>query len=326
MPDDILKPVMIEREARLFEAGSYPDKGVDFTEADLDVIAANTADAPVKIEHTNTPFDGALGLLKSACRRGKELFGKVEFTEAAWALIDAAKAKRVSVAITKAKDRITELSLVRNPRIEGAAVFSGDVIELNTGEVPIEEFSILEFMRSLPALLIRSGKTEGGDNMPEEKNQDATFTKDDVQKMIADALEKKDTEFAEREKSKDARIANLESDLRGKSVDATIDTMKRAGKLAPAAETFAREILLADKGDVIEFSGAKESVSSMLVKLLETNKATNFSEQGKVEGEADTVTFSDDLIEATMKVRGETREKAIEALKKQAEREGKAVS
>ena len=55
--------IMIEREAKLFEAGSYPDRGIEITEEDLDSIVANTHEAPVRIEHIDTPFDGAVGVL-----------------------------------------------------------------------------------------------------------------------------------------------------------------------------------------------------------------------------------------------------------------------
>lgn len=114
----------IEREAKLFEAGSYPDKGIEITEEDLDAIVANTAEAPIRIEHSATPFDGALGFLKGVYRRGRELFGKLCFTKAAWELVNSANAKRLSVAIAKDKTGITEVSLVRDPRIADAAVFS----------------------------------------------------------------------------------------------------------------------------------------------------------------------------------------------------------
>jgi hypothetical protein len=131
---------MIEREAKLFEAGSYPDRGVEITEGDLDVIAANTADAPVRIEHTDTPFDGALGVLKAVYRRGKELFGRLCFTAAAWELIKSANAKRLSVAIRKDKSAIAEVSLVREPRVADAEVFSGgETVQVDTCELFTDE-------------------------------------------------------------------------------------------------------------------------------------------------------------------------------------------
>ena len=111
----------IEREAKLFEAGSYPDRGIEISEEDLDRIVEGTSEAPIRIEHTGTPFDGALGVLKSVYRKGKELFGKLSFTAAAWELVKSANAKRLSVAIRKDKSGIAEVSLVREPRIADAA-------------------------------------------------------------------------------------------------------------------------------------------------------------------------------------------------------------
>lgn len=115
----------IEREAKLFEAGSYPDRGIEITEDDLDRIVRGTAYAPVRIEHAPSPFDGAMGVLKSVYRRGRELFGRLAFPRAAWELIRQANARRLSVAIRSDKSAIAEVSLVREPRIADAAVFAG---------------------------------------------------------------------------------------------------------------------------------------------------------------------------------------------------------
>ena len=133
----------IEREAKLFEAGSYPDRGIDVSEEDLDRIIANTSEAPVRIEHSVTPFDGALGVLKSVYRKGKELFGRLCFTQAAWELIKAADAKRLSVAILKDKSGIAEVSLVREPRVADAAVFGEcESVRIGNSELVLEsEFS-----------------------------------------------------------------------------------------------------------------------------------------------------------------------------------------
>lgn len=133
----------IEREAKLFEAGAYPDRGIEITEEDLDLLIEGTINAPVRIEHTSTPFDGAIGMLKSVYRKGKELFGKLCFTRTAWELIKEANAKRLSVAIKKDKSGIAEVSLVREPRIADAAVFSADdTVRINESEIEVDaEFS-----------------------------------------------------------------------------------------------------------------------------------------------------------------------------------------
>lgn len=132
----------IEREAKLFEAGSYPDRDIEITEDDLDRIVEGTNEAPIRVEHTATPFDGALGVLRGIYRKGKELFGKLCFTRQAWELVKSANARRLSVAIRKDKTAIAEVSLVREPRIADAAVFGeGEVVRFDGAALATEEVS-----------------------------------------------------------------------------------------------------------------------------------------------------------------------------------------
>lgn len=207
---------MIEREAKLFEAGSYPDRGVEITEEDLDLMAANTADAPVRIEHTATPFDGALGVLKAVYRKGKELFGKLCFTTAAWEMIKSADARRLSVAIRKDKSAIAEVSLVREPRVTDAAVFSAEeVVRVDTCELPAGDPPVIPPERA-------AGNAE---------------------------------------------------------VDSTISVLKRAGKLVPASEEFARAILTAGDGNLITFAGEPVAVCEVFRRFLDAQpKVIEFSE------------------------------------------------
>ncbi len=125
----------IEKEAKLFEAGKYPDKNLEITVEDLDAIIANAHSLPLKIEHTDTPLDGVLGTVSKLYRKGTELFGKILFNIDAWKLLSEAGARKLSVALTPDKKRITEVSLVRFPRVADAAVFKTDNI-LFVGEIP----------------------------------------------------------------------------------------------------------------------------------------------------------------------------------------------
>jgi len=123
---------IIERTAKLFEVGSYPDKGIEITEANLDSLVSGFASIPVKVEHSETPFDGALGNCTKVWRDGTDLKGTIGFSPEAWGLIDKAGARKLSIGIKKDLSALTEVSLVKNPRIAGAAVFD-DRIELSTG-------------------------------------------------------------------------------------------------------------------------------------------------------------------------------------------------
>jgi hypothetical protein len=114
---------IIERDAKIFEAAVYEDKGVEVTEDDLDIIVANHTPVPIKVEHTDTPL--VLGSLTKIWRIGKELFGKLAFTKPAWALVEASDARKLSVGLKKDKSALAEISVVRNPRVADAAVFAG---------------------------------------------------------------------------------------------------------------------------------------------------------------------------------------------------------
>ena len=224
----------IEREAKLFEAGSYPDRDVEITEEDLDRIAENTADAPIRIEHTPTPFDGAIGVLRSVYRKGRELFGRLCFTRAAWELVKAANARRLSVALRKDKSGIAEVSLVREPRIADAAVF-GEVDVVLGGEVELEFEA--EFAEPSP-LLAKEGAGEV-----------------------------------------DPEVERLRRELLRRDSQARIDQLKRAGKLVPAAEVFARAILESGDSSVITFGGTETPISQVFLWFLDSQpKVIEFAE------------------------------------------------
>lgn len=240
----------IEREAKLFEAGSYPDRGIEVSEEDLDRIIANTSEAPVRIEHSATPFDGALGVLKSVYRKGKELFGRLSFTAAAWELIKTANARRLSVAILKDKSGIAEVSLVREPRVADAAVFSeGDSVQIGDSELTLDA----EFPTEHP---------EPVEGHPE---------------------------FAEHpEPVEGAEVIRLRRELADKEADTAIDQLKRAGKLAPAAEIFARAILRSDESSTITFGDQPTPISQIFRWFLESQpKVIEFSELAPADTDSD---------------------------------------
>ena len=231
----------IERDAKLFEAGEYPDRGIEITEEDLDRFAGTTADVPVRIEHTATPFDGAIGFLKSVYRKGRELFGKLAFNSEAWELIRAANAKRLSVAIRKDKSAIAEVSLVREPRIADAAVFSAEeVVSLDEVDLSLET---------------------------------------SVAFADEDAVSEDKPSFSDGAGEPDPEVIRLQRELDEKQAESRIDELKRAGKLAPAAEVFARAILTAEDSSVITFADEERPISEVFLAFLDAQpKVIEFSE------------------------------------------------
>lgn len=234
-----LSAEVVERDAKLFTAGDYPDRGIAVTESDLDRMVESQTPVPIKIEHTDTPLD--LGTVTRIWRAGKDLFGKLAFTAPAWALVDACGAKKLSAAIKRDKSGITEVSLVRAPRVAGAAVFSGDIVEF--------EFTL-----------------EGGDDMSETKA--AEFSK---------------------------RIEDLERQLRASEVESHVDSLKRAGKLVPAAEELAKVILSSGESQVVTFSdGTEKPVAEAFLAFLEAQpKVIEFSELAEGAKEAAEMTDSE---------------------------------
>lgn len=115
----------VDRPAKLLQAGSYPDKGVDIRPEDLMRLQeAFDLPVPVLIEHAETPLQ--LGYLTAVRAVGDELTGTVSLTRQAHELVEASGAHKLSVGIQGDLAAIREVSLVRHPRVAGAQLFRGE--------------------------------------------------------------------------------------------------------------------------------------------------------------------------------------------------------
>ncbi|MCW5938710.1 MAG: hypothetical protein KF884_05815 [Fimbriimonadaceae bacterium] len=119
----------IDRPARLFEAGDYPDKGVSVTPETLESLAHGfDHPVPVLIEHANSPLE--LGYLTDVRAEGAVLMGTVSLTREANDLIEQSGARSLSLGLSQGLDRIIEVSLVREPRVKSAQMFcEGGLLE-----------------------------------------------------------------------------------------------------------------------------------------------------------------------------------------------------
>lgn len=116
---------------RIFRAGEYRERGLSFSTDDLAGMVAKfpAEGVPIQTEHINTVWDIALKDSGAKLARiwtengGTELFG--EFLVPGWAkeALDKIK-KTVSVGLTSTFDALREVSLVLNPRVEDALIFS----------------------------------------------------------------------------------------------------------------------------------------------------------------------------------------------------------
>jgi len=123
-PEYLLKENQwVDRKAKLFEAGEYPDKNLSVTSEDLVRIAESfDLPVPVLIEHSSSPLE--LGYLTKVEAVGNELFGVLSLTEPADALIVHSGAKGLSVGLGEDLNEICEVSIVKHPRVSSAQLFN----------------------------------------------------------------------------------------------------------------------------------------------------------------------------------------------------------
>lgn len=121
---------LVERDVKLFEAGDYPDKGKSYTEEDLDrwVEAHNGIAIPFSVGHLlpdENPLAGdsgfGMGWVEGLYRRGRELWGKLKIGRWLNDVIEKSPFRDVSVCLSR--DRIVEVSWVKDGRVPGAQLF-----------------------------------------------------------------------------------------------------------------------------------------------------------------------------------------------------------
>lgn len=116
----------VERRAKLFEAGDYPDKGVNVDVTHLNALAtAFDLPVPILIEHAESPLE--IGYLTQVEHVGNELFGTLSLTTEANDLVERSGSKSLSLGLAPDLTEIREVSLVRNPRVASAQLFSAGV-------------------------------------------------------------------------------------------------------------------------------------------------------------------------------------------------------
>lgn len=120
----------VDRPAKLFEAGSYPDKGVEVGTETLARLAEGfELPAPVLIEHARSPLE--LGWLTDVRAEGSSLFGTITLTEEADRLAVESGAECLSLGLDADLTEIREVSLVRRPRVPDARLFSTVVLRFS---------------------------------------------------------------------------------------------------------------------------------------------------------------------------------------------------
>jgi len=341
---------LVVRDAKLFEAGSYPDKGVEVSEADLDVMVANhpVGGVPIRIEHTDSPFK--LGVVQSIYRAGRDLLGKLAFSPAAWALIDQQDAKKLSVGVRRDRSGITEVSLVTVPRIASAQVFADtDACYMFSADIPATGNAAESTTTAGQEVPPPGGAAEEVNLLPETTPTDGA--KPEIKMSLQEAIEVVDEAAASQDAAAGVVKARLEQaaffkeqndrmvfqgvqqdeatrHLRRMRCDQLVADFKRAGKIVPAAEAYAIALMkdmplvstFADPAHVITFADAegkeqKADYGEIFVKFLEAMAPALEFRSLLRQASEDGAQFSAEQIEAARRIGGD---EAVAAMKKYA--------
>lgn len=124
---------LVTRRGKVFETGTWPDRGLTVTAADLDAAAAAFTGADLDLEHFRhlghpSIFDGKLGRLTRVWRDGTNLLGEVQippWVDTVW----AEAGRKISTAWDIGSKRLLPTlaaGLVLDPAVADAAMFSAD--------------------------------------------------------------------------------------------------------------------------------------------------------------------------------------------------------
>jgi hypothetical protein len=279
----------VNRDAKIFEAGEYPDKEFNVTEDDLDNIISNydfAKPAPIKVEHGDSLLDGLLGGLTNIWRQGKDLFGTLSFTDEAWGLVKQIPKITLSSGVYKNKSGIKEVSLAKEPRVEDAAVFSGEECMVFNYEFDkkdeevitlADEMTVGDALKTIKQFSSNSEEAQAIMTAANEVVQYVKSTEDEL-KIVANS----------------AKAATNE--LKKANCDRLVEKFKREGKITPASESFARAIISAkplsgssiESNEAVSFNNGTQDVSihfaDAFVKFLESlSPVISFQELAKIE-------------------------------------------
>lgn len=226
----------IERRAKLFEAGAYPDKGVTVTSSQLEALARGFIQpVPILIEHSDSALE--LGFLTRVEAMDGELFGTVALTREANDLVESSGAKSLSLGLSPDLTEIREVSIVRTPRVADARLFSGICF---CGE------------------LCGAGASSKSDLSDPSDTSDSS----DGSVGLAGFREEPQSEGPWRQ-----RYEALCAGNRRIEAEQAVQGFVKEGRICPAQAPFAEAMLQAE--DTIEFDGESRPIRQLLIAMIE---------------------------------------------------------
>lgn len=226
----------VEREAMLFEAGDYPDKGLSVTEQDIERLASTQDEVPIYVEHAESPIK--LGKVAQLYRKGKQLWGKLRLLPEANALIEKLGVKGLSVRVPRTLDRLIEVSVTGSPRVKGAQVFAEETVLFVMGEQPTNDYH-----KEV------SSMQEQVEAIKQELQQQFSAQIEELRKLYEEERQRRE---------------QVEFQLRFTQAAKRVDDLVQAGKMPPAFREPMIACLLGK--DEVEFSdGQKKPVGEALL-------------------------------------------------------------
>jgi hypothetical protein len=143
----------VEREAKLLEAGVYPERGLVLTLEDMERLVAHfRSPVPLFVEHRPSPVQ--LGWLVAVWQRGMELFGRLWLLPEADALLQRLRVRGLSLGLSRDLQHIVEVSVTGSPRVPDARLFCASMLsplEVNRMEPMPEASEVLDEVQQLRA-------------------------------------------------------------------------------------------------------------------------------------------------------------------------------
>lgn len=248
---------IVIREAKLFEAGTFRERGISFTEADLDAIVAGYKDetatglvVPIRVQHGRSPWEGKFGKVVEVWRAGKDLMGKIAWPKPVWDFLCTMGTKSLSVGFDWRQRRLREVSVVDQSRVLTAQAFSDSM--------PASDLMLFSFDMNC----------EGGGAKPMgDQDLNAVIAAAEERGKAAGRAEA-ETQFAEREKGYTRTIADLKRDDAKSAASVKLAAWKSEGKLPPACEKYAEAILIDGAAEVTFADGGHMSAAEALVQFM----------------------------------------------------------
>lgn len=240
------------REAKLFEAAEYPDRGISFNEADLDAIIAGFNDpVPVRVQHGPSPWDGKFGNVIKIWRSGKDLMGSIEWPVHVWEFLCKMGTKSLSVGFDWRQRRLQEVSVVDRPRVLTARAFDDSITK---SELMVFGFDF-------------SADQVGGYSMEVTKELQAVIDSAVEQGRKAGRADA-EAAFSEREGNLLSQLAERDRKDAKSMAAVKLAMFKAEGKLVPAAEKYAESILVDGSNQVTFSDGGHMTAAEAFVQFM----------------------------------------------------------